>query len=183
MNHKTNDNKDGPINFTDIIGVKEDKHEKTCKYILLNQEPYYEEKNLSSQFVDPSYDPIFKKLFSDGFPFNGKKGIDRLLDLLNSIIFPNEENKKFINIIYNSNESNNLDANKKGNLRLDISCKGTIFDNNKKDTIIIDIELQLGNDSFIIERLFKYGSSLYRQFDKETLVLAFLNYDDLSIKS
>ena len=109
MENKTNDKEKGWINFSDIIGVEEEKYKTLYKYMLRNQKPYIEEIELSSQFVAPSYDSIFKKIFSDGYSFNGKKGIDRLIDLLNSIIFPNDKDKKFINIVFNSNESNKLD--------------------------------------------------------------------------
>ena len=109
MENNINVNDEGWINFSDIIGSEIEEKENICKYALKNQKEYLEDIDLSSQFIDPSYDPVFKKLFSDGYSFNSKKGIDRLRDLLNSIIFPNSNDKIFVNITYNSNESNKFD--------------------------------------------------------------------------
>ncbi len=39
---------------------------------------------------------------------NKKDGKARLLNLLNSLIFPKEQETKFTNLVYNSNESNIL---------------------------------------------------------------------------
>ena len=35
--------------------------------------------------------------------------------------------------------------------------------------------MQIGNDQNIIRRLFKYGSSLFRDTNKNTILLAFVN--------
>ena len=115
-----------PINFYDIIDIQYGEKENEVKYILKNNQSFTENFDKNNKFVDPSYDAVFKSIFSDGNIFNKKEGKDRLLNLLNSIIFPKEKTKKFINITFYQNESNIMTTEKRGLLRLDISYQATI---------------------------------------------------------
>lgn len=60
-------------------------------------------------------------------------GNARLLNLLNSLLFPQQKDKYFIDIVSVSNEKSkiNMDNKNSGILRFDISCKATLYDNAK----------------------------------------------------
>ena len=174
--------KDYTINFTDILNIQKGEKPNEFKYFLKNSKCYNEISEKNTQFVDPSYDSVFKTVFMGSEFFNGKNGKDRLLNLLNSLIFPKEKGIKFTNLSYNSNESNALTIKKSDVLRFDISCDATITisDEKNKKSLTIDIEMQIGKDDEIIERLFKYGSSLYRETKKKTMVIAIINHTSKS---
>ena len=101
--------------------------------------------NDCNQFVDPSYNIVFKAIFGEDIICIEKNGNDRLLDLLNSLIFPQKKDKYFINVTPVNNEKSKICKGDKnaGILRFDISCKATLYDNKKKNKII-NIEMQLG---------------------------------------
>ena len=88
-----------------------------------------------AKFVDPSYDSVFKAIFGDGNEIEGIKGNSRLLDLLNSLIFPKEKDKAFVEVMSISNEKGKISENNKTNsgiLRFDISCKAIMLDKNTR---------------------------------------------------
>ena len=100
--------KNSTINFSDILNIQKGKEENEFKYILKNSKCYEEISNKDTRFVDPSFDSVFKFIFMDTKLINKKDGKARLLNLLNSLIFPKEQETKFTNLVYNSNESNIL---------------------------------------------------------------------------
>ena len=69
-----------------------------------------------------------------------KDGSHRLLDLLNSLIFPNEPSKRIIEIKYISNEKGKITEKQdnSGIMRFDISCKVKILDEKKKISSDLD---------------------------------------------
>jgi len=80
---------------------------------------------------------------------HGCHGIDgnaRLLNLLNSLIFPQQNDKNFIEVVSVSNEKSkiNIDNKNSGILRFDISCKATLYYNAKNKKKIVNVEMQLG---------------------------------------
>lgn len=170
---------DKGINFSDIIGME--KRNNSFELKLKDGESLSEPLIPNIKFVDPSFDSVFKNIFCQGNIINNKSGKERLINLLNSLIFPNEKEIRFTNISYISNESNPLTIEKNGGLRFDISCKATIYDNKKAKSLMIDVEMQLGKAEYMIERFFKYGSSIYKQYEENTLVIAFVNNNE-SIK-
>lgn len=163
------------INFYDIIEIHDGEKENEVEYILKNNESYIEKYDKTNKFVDPSYDAVFKTIFSEDKILNQKDGKARLINLLNSIIFPKEKTKRFTKITFHQNENNIMTIEKRGLLRFDISCQALISGDKKEKDMMINVEMQLGNDEGIIQRLFKYGSSLYRLTNKKTIVLAFIN--------
>ena len=55
-----------PINFYDIIDIQYGEKENEVKYILKNNQSFTENFDKNNKFVDPSYDAVFKAIFSDG---------------------------------------------------------------------------------------------------------------------
>ena len=166
--------KNNNIKFSDIKAINEEKGDKII--FTLNDGSISENINSCQRFGDPSYDAVFKSIFLNGKIMDELNGNERLLDLLNSLLFPNDNEDKFSKLNYISNESPMV-SKKKGELRFDIACQATFT---KKKNKTINIEMQLGHDTNIISRLFKYGSSLYEENEKDTIVLCFINHSKLS---
>ena len=129
--------------------------------------------------MDPSYDSVFKAIFEDGNELERIYGNKRLLNLLNSLIFPNEESKCFIEVKSISNEKGKIKKkqNISGIMRFDISCRGTVSDKKKSTVKIIDVEMQFGKKTDILSRMDKYANSLYETYNLETILIAFMNHD------
>jgi len=167
------------INFHEIIKIEEEENDDKIKFTLQNRNIIKIKKNECIQFVDPSYDTVFKDIFGEGNVCNEKNGNDRLLNLLNSLIFPQKEDKYFTQVTSVSNEKGKISKGNKnsGILRFDISCKATLYDNKKKINKIINIEMQLGKKTGLIKRMINYAQSLYSIYKTETIVIAFMNQD------
>jgi len=132
----------------------------------------------ATKFVDPSCASIFNMLFLDSTKILNENGQTRLLHLLNSLIFLKDD-EKIIKIERLSNEKDcNLIQNLYNILKFDISYKATLSSENK--FIIIVIEMLLGNDQSISERLIDKGSSLFSKYLKFVVVLAFINNQENS---
>ena len=120
--------------FQEIIKIEEEENDYEIKFTLQNKNIIKAKKNDCIQFVDPSYDKVFKAIFGEGNVCNKKNGNDRLLNLLNSLIFPQQKDKYFTKVTSVSNEKGKISKGNKnsGILRFDISCKATLYDNKKK---------------------------------------------------
>ena len=102
--HTKNESEPKYVEFSEIVKIEEGKTKSEIKFILENGEIITENIHSCSKFVEPSYDSVFKTIFGDGNFINEKEGKDRLINLLNSLIFPNEESKIIdINSISNEN--------------------------------------------------------------------------------
>ena len=68
---------------------------------------------------------MFKAIFGDGNNIDEKGGKERLLNLLNSLVFPNEESKCFTKIHSISNEKSNItkENDNSGIMRFDLRPK------------------------------------------------------------
>ena len=165
------------INFHEIIKVEKAEKDYKIKLTLQNGDIIKTKKNDCIQFVDPSYDKVFKAIFGEGNECNGKNGNDRLLNLLNSLIFPKEKDKCFINVTSVSNEMGKISKGNKnsGILRFDISCRVTLYDKKEKKNKIVNIEMQLGKKTGLIQRMINYANSLYNMYKTEIILLAFMN--------
>ena len=161
------------VEFNEIIEIKLGEIEGQIKFILENGKIITENIESCLKFVDPSYDSVFKDIFEDEIPLEGIDGNQRLLNLLNSLIFPNEEFKCFTEVKYISEE------NKKFNsvMRFDISCIAKVLDKKENTTKIIDVEMQLGKKTDILSRMRKCANSLKYAYDRETILIAFMNHD------
>ena len=160
--------------FSEIIKIE--KNNLSYKFNLRDKTTIENEIDNCEKFIDPSYDSIFKNIFGCSHKIEEIDEKERVLSLLNSLIFPNEtEEKRFISVKTHYLESTKMRKDSLGSLKFDISFIATIEDKKKKKSISVDIEMQLGNDESIIRRLFKYGSSLFRDTDKNTIVLALIN--------
>ena len=120
-------------------------------YFDLEKNELFPCKNIIS-IADPIYDSTFKILFG----ITGAE--ERLKDLINSFLFPDEDDNKIKKLEYVTNEFQKLDAkNNHGALRTDIACKiKTIND----DIYVISIEIQIWDKGDFTQRLFNYGTSL-----------------------
>lgn len=101
--------------------------------------------------IDPTYDSTFKILFGS------KRAEKRLAALLNSLLFPGNNEEKIVKIKYLPNEFHSL--NKKWNensLKTDIACEIEV---NKKIYVLI-LEMQIGDSGSLTQRLFDYGTTL-----------------------
>ena len=177
--HTKNESNTKYVEFSEIGKIEKGKIKGEIKFILKNGEIITENINSCSKFVEPTYDSVFKSIFGDGNLINEKEGKDRLINLLNSLIFPNEESKCIIDINSISNEKSKItkDSDNSGIMRFDISCKATILDKNKKTTKIIDVEMQNGKKTDILLRMDNYAYALYQTYKMETIVIAFMNQD------
>ena len=165
------------INFHDIIKIEKGEKYDEIKFTLQNGKFIKAKTNDCNKFVDPSYDIVFKAIFGEGIICIEKNGNDRLLDLLNSLIFPQKKDEHFVDVTPVSNEKGKICKGDKnaGILRFDISCKATLYDNKKKKNKIINIEMQLGKKTCLINRMINYAQSLYNMYKIETILIAFMN--------
>ena len=166
------------IQFSEIIKIEIDKSKKGINFILENGEIITEYIESCQKFIDPSYDSVFKTIFGDGNMIDGVNGNQRLLDLLNSLVFPKEINRRFTEIVSIGNEKGVIKPNNKTNSgikRFDISCKVKVTDKKVAETKIIDVEMQLGNKIGLLPRLRRYANALHRIYDLNTLLITFMN--------
>ena len=171
------------IEFSEIAKIEKGKLKNEINFILENGEIITEKIESCSKFVDPAYDSVFKAIFGDGNIIDEKGGKERLLNLLNSLLFPNEESKCFIDIHSISNEKSKITTkqNNSGILRFDISCKATLYnDKNEKKTKIIDIEMQIGKKTGILSRMKNYAYDLFQTYETETILIAFMNQEQIN---
>ena len=171
------------IKFSEIVKIEKGKLKDEINFILENGKIITEKIESCSKFVDPAYDSVFKAIFGDGNIIDEKGGKERLLNLLNSLLFPNEETKGFIDIHSISNEKSKITTkqNNSGILRFDISCKATLYnDKNEKKTKIIDIEMQIGKKTGILSRMKNYAYDLFQTYETETILIAFMNQEQIN---
>ena len=171
------------IKFSEIVKIEKGKLKDEINFILENGEIITEKIESCSKFVDPAYDSVFKAIFGDGNIIDEKGGKERLLNLLNSLLFPNEETKGFIDIHSISNEKSKITTkqNNSGILRFDISCKATLYnDKNEKKTKIIDIEMQIGKKTGILSRMKNYAYALFQTYEMETILISFMNQEQIN---
>ena len=134
------------------------------------------------EVADPAYDQTFKRLFTWTEEIGGYTGKDRLMSLLNSILYPTagENGYKIREIEPLPNERNRLgEQSNLGVLRFDIACRCHCWSNNgnTREEKIIDIEMQTCYEGNFVGRLFDYGSSLRAANQRIPVkVFAFLNY-------
>ena len=133
----------------------------------------------ATKFVDPSCASVFEMLFLDSNQILNENGQTRLLHLLNSLIIQ-KNGDKFIKIEKLPNEKHNLSSNLYNILKFGITFKATLSSKNEFKTI--ELEMQLGNDQSNAERLFRRGSYLFSEYDKNTIVLSFINKKENSDK-
>lgn len=167
------------VEFSEIIKIELGEKDDEIKFILESGEIITEKIKSCLQFVDPSYDTVFKTIFQEGDILGKIGGSERLLNLLNSLIFPNEKSKSFTEIKSISNERSKMSPNQdnSGILRFDISCRATVTDKGNNSTKIIDVEMQLGKKSDLLSRMSKYANSLYQAYNIETILIAFMNHN------
>ncbi len=162
------------VEFNEIIEIKLGEIEGQIKFILENGKIITENIESCLKFVDPSYDSVFKAIFEDEIPLEGIDGNQRLLNLLNSLIFPNEEFKCFTEVKYISEENKISEKKFNSVMRFDISCIAKVLDKKKNTTKTIDIEIQFGKK---IDGMHKYIKSLYQTYNMETILIAFMNHE------
>ena len=140
------------------------------KCLFLELEGGYKYKNSSGRYVfnlvnentfkcktvnyiaDPIYDNTFNYLFGRDY------GKDRLIDFINSIMFPNEEDEA-IQLTYENNQFPKLNKkNCKSVIITDIACQ--IKTIKKKNPFLMCIELQIGNNDSFSKRFTNYSASL-----------------------
>ena len=167
------------VEFSEIVKIELGKIKDEINFTLESGEIITENIESCSKFVDPAYDSVFKAIFGDGNIIDEKGGKERLLNLLNSLIFPNEESKCFTDIHSISNEKSKITTknDNSGIMRFDISCKATVVDKREKKTKIIDIEMQIGKKTGILSRMNDYAYSLFQTYKTETILIAFMNQD------
>ena len=112
------------VEFSDIIKIELGEIKGQIKFTLESGTIITENIESCSKFVDPSYDSVFKAIFEDGTDLENIDGNQRLLNLLNSSIFPNEESKCFTEVKSISNEKGKITKKQdnSGIMRFDISC-------------------------------------------------------------
>lgn len=131
--------------------------------------------------ADPGYDQIFKKIFSTGNNVGGFSGEERLMSLLNSVLFPEAKENDFMirDIEYLPNESTVFEKKPNlGMLKFDLSCKCICYKEGEKPKKVVAfvVEMQTGYDSLFDNRLCNYGGALKgANPDMPSVVLAFLN--------
>ncbi len=172
---KSKDESQDQINFYDIRKTEKTEKDGEIKFTLEKGKTIITSDCI--RIADPSYDCVFKTIFGEGNKCNGIDGNARLLNLLNSLIFPQQNDKNFIEVVSVSNEKSkiNIDNKNSGILRFDISCKATLYDNINKKQKIVNIEMQLGKKTGLIDRMINYAYSLYNMYKTETILITFMN--------
>ena len=120
------------IKFYDIFAIEKNNN---INYVFhyANNQSSEQDLDKCQTFVDPSYDSIFKNIFASNNMISGITQEQRVVSLLNSIIFPdNSEKKKFISAKKIFNESNKMRKDSYGCLKFDISMEATIQDDAQK---------------------------------------------------
>jgi len=127
---------EGESYFLRYTGYSEKDKESEKYNFFLKDNIIYKAKKIN-YIADPCYDSTFKILFGCE---NGKK---RLIDLLNSIIFPDEdEDNEIIELTYINNEFTKFNKkNKRDTIRADISSKVKTYNENE---FLICLEMQIG---------------------------------------
>lgn len=173
--------------FLDIVGYDRydgDKHVHV--FIKRGGEEVEFKEDEVFKVVDPSYDQLFKRLFTG----TNKEGIyatgaDRLKALLNSILFPEAKDQDFQirSLEYLSNESTRLGDQRSaaGSLRYDLACKCTCSGNaangSSRKTVVYDVEMQRSWQGDFCLRLFDYAARLKGHYDaSEVASIGFINY-------
>ena len=153
---------------------KEDENSGKFNFSLKDDFVYKSKK--FNYITDPCYDSTFILLFGCE---NGK---ERLIDLLNSIIYPDED-EEIIELIYVTNEFSKFNEKKnRGTIRVDITCK---VKTNEEKEFLICLEMQIGQKYNFIKRHFNYGTSLRNthEFKDCYSIGLFLSTDQLFRKS
>ena len=171
---KPKDKSQDKINFNDIFKIEKGDKIGEIKFTLKDGTTTITSD--CNRIADLSYDCVFKTIFGEGNECLEIDGNARLLNLLNSLLFPQKKDKYFIEVVSVSNEKSkiNMDNKNSGILRFDISCKATLYDNAKKKKIV-NVEMQLGKKTGLTERMINYAYSLYSMYKTETIVITFLN--------
>ena len=172
---KPKDKSQDKINFCDIFKIEKGDKIGEIKFTLKDGNTTITSD--CNRIADLSYDCVFKTIFGEGNECLEIDGNARLLNLLNSLLFPQKKDKYFIEVVSVSNEKSkiNMDNKNSGILRFDISCKATLYDNKNKKKKIINIEMQMGKKAGLIDRMINYAYSLYSMYKTETIVITFLN--------
>lgn len=129
---KPKDKSQDKINFCDIFKIEKGDKIGEIKFTLKDGTTTITSD--CNRIADLSYDCVFKTIFGEGNECLEIDGNARLLNLLNSLLFPQKKDKYFIEVVSVSNEKSkiNMDNKNSGILRFDISCKATLYDNAKK---------------------------------------------------
>ena len=172
---KPKDKSQDKINFCDIFKIEKGDKIGEIKFTLKDGTTTITSD--CNRIADLSYDCVFKTIFGEGNECLEIDGNARLLNLLNSLLFPQKKDKYFIEVVSVSNEKSkiNMDNKNSGILRFDISCKATLYDNAKNKKKIVNVEMQLGKKTGLTERMINYAYSLYSMYKTETIVITFLN--------
>jgi len=140
----------GAYNYRNQSGIHEFK--------LMNENSFL--CKIVNYIVDPIYESTFDYLFG---PEDGKK---RLIDFINSIIFPNKE-EKVTTIKYINNEFTKLNKKKCKNVIVtDIACQIEI--SNKNKPFLMTIELHIGKSDSFSKKIFENKSSKNDNFFKDS---------------
>jgi len=118
------------------------------------------------EIADSGYEQTFKQLFSWKHTINGISGEERLISLLNSLLYPNvsDDGYNIKKVTTIRNESNRLGSETKlGVPFFDVVCRCECWKGKKEmeeEIEIFDVEMQTGYDNVFISRAFEYGVSL-----------------------
>ena len=119
------------IALIDLISIKKSINNKP-QYISIkksiNNKPQYilnESKEIREeeidQIVESTYDSIFKSIFTVENILNGKSDKDRLINMLNSILFPGNEESKIKETSLLPNEYHKISDNLVKYIKFDIT--------------------------------------------------------------
>ena len=131
-----------------------DKNRKQYYFILTSGEKLFFDEYIS--LFDQSFDSTFKELF-----LNSPK---ILQDFLNNVYLENNDmkisNLEFlVGDYYDIGKQHNFNS-----LSSDIACRADI---ETKETILIDVEIQIGWREIMDDRLFEYGSLLRNRYSNQ----------------
>ena len=137
----------------------QDENRNYFTFLTRKEEQYIDSE--ITRIVDPSYDCTFNFLFS-------KKNIDILINMINSIFFPDS---KVIELEILDREVSFPNTKfDKSSIRADLICKAKL----KNDNIIMGIEIQIGYYENFTNELFKYQTGLsYVNNNKKTWTIGF----------
>ena len=148
--------KDISGNIFHYLTGETDYNENSQQYYitLINGEKLFFDEYIS--LFDPSFDSTFKELFLNN--------PERLQDFLNNVYLKDNDmkinNLEFlIGDFYDIGKKHNFNS-----LSSDIACKANI---ETKETILIDVEIQIGWREIIDDRLFEYGSLLRNRYSNQ----------------
>ncbi len=149
------------------------------------------------KIAEPTYDQTFKALFVGNEQIEGYTPNQRLISLLNGLLYPeadeDDEALKIRRIFPLNSEITQIGmTDARGVLRFDIACTCECWSGQSHLTRegaiperkgVVNVEMQKTKDVKFGERLQTYASALYRKYNCEVQIIAFMGHKTVAVRN